>query len=227
MVRGGTYALTITETLSAVGWWMDLSEPNKTNMRELVVVRHGRTAWNAEGRFQGQTDVPLDEVGLAQARMLAVGLAEEPFDFAVSSDLQRAVETARIALGGRSLELHQDARWREGYFGSWEGRRWEDLVVEQPDRAFSHDPFIRFSPDGETFDQICERVRSAYEEIREGEARSVLVVTHGGALHAMLRVALGAPAAEAMNIRFASGSLTRFRITKRGARLLDLNRTFD
>jgi len=80
---------------------------------ELVVVRHGATAWNRSGRFQGRTDVPLDDVGRAQARAVGAGLAGERFDLAVASDLGRARETAELALAGRPPARELDARFRE------------------------------------------------------------------------------------------------------------------
>jgi len=104
---------------------------------QLICVRHGRTAWNADKRFQGHTDIPLDDEGRAQATALGALLRDERIDVAVSSDLLRAAETARIVLGARDLSLRLDADWREMRFGDWEGLTWEEIVLGNPelDRA--------------------------------------------------------------------------------------------
>ncbi|MBD5634335.1 MAG: histidine phosphatase family protein, partial [Candidatus Eremiobacteraeota bacterium] len=99
------------------------------------MVRHGRTAWNATGRFQGHTDVPLDEEGRSQARGVARLLEAERFDVAVSSDLVRARETAEIVLGGGPPPVESDPRWREMRFGAWEGLVWNEIVERQPELA--------------------------------------------------------------------------------------------
>ncbi|MGC2244832.1 MAG: histidine phosphatase family protein, partial [Candidatus Aquilonibacter sp.] len=86
---------------------------------ELVFVRHGETAWNAARRFQGQSQVPLSERGRAQAAELALALRNESFSHAYSSDLTRAMETARTIVGARVLDIASDARLREFDFGQW------------------------------------------------------------------------------------------------------------
>ena len=99
---------------------------------QLICVRHGRTAWNADKRFQGHADIPLDDEGRAQATALAALLRDERIDAAVSSDLERAAETARIVLGSRDLPLRLDPDWREMRFGDWEGLTWEQIVAANP-----------------------------------------------------------------------------------------------
>jgi broad specificity phosphatase PhoE len=88
---------------------------------ELVCVRHGRTAWNAVRRFQGRTDVPLDEEGRAQAQALAVHLRGERFDLALSSDLSRAAATAAAIGAACGVAIELEPRLREMQFGSWRG----------------------------------------------------------------------------------------------------------
>jgi len=88
---------------------------------ELICVRHGRTAWNALRRFQGQTDIPLDDEGLAQAQALAAHLRDERFDLALASDLTRARTTAEAILGDRDVVLELSPEFREMHFGQWEG----------------------------------------------------------------------------------------------------------
>ncbi|MGH7709154.1 MAG: histidine phosphatase family protein [Vulcanimicrobiaceae bacterium] len=191
---------------------------------ELIVVRHGRTAWNLDGRFQGHTDMPLDNAGRAQARRLADALRAEPFDCVVASDLARAFETAKIIVRERDLEIQPDARWREMAFGAWEGLTWEQIVARQPALrdARAHEAL---PPDGESFAQLCERVRAALDDLQASGAGCALVATHAGPLHALLRVALGANEAEALRVKFLPASITRLQFTSTNARLIALNQS--
>ncbi len=192
-------------------------------------MRHGRTEWNAGGRFQGQTDVALDPTGRTQARALAAFLAEERFDAYVSSDLARARETAE-AIAGRSLfggELDPD--WREMAFGAWEGLTWEEIVARFPELAVRPANVPRFTTPhgGESFECLCTRVERALATLlaRVPPGGKALAVTHAGVLHALLRTLLGAPEADALSVRFVPASVTRFAFGESGARLLTLNVT--
>lgn len=193
-----------------------------------AVVRHGRTAWNADGRFQGQTDVPLDDTGRAQARALHDYLASETFDLAVSSDLSRAYETAEIALGTRDVPIERNPAWREMRFGTWEGLAWPEIVARHPQLAAdaAAQPKSYTPEDGEAFEDVCRRVAAALLAIdrRVSDGARVLAVTHAGVLHALLRVALGESEATALDVRFAPATITRFALGPRGNRLIDLNR---
>ena len=196
---------------------------------ELVVVRHGRTAWNAGGRFQGQTDVPLDETGRAQAAHLAIALADDRFDLAIASDLVRAEETARIVLGSRLLPIETDAAWREMGFGIWEGLTWPQIVERYPEVGEGHGTSPRFftPAGGESFDDVCARVEVALDRLaaRVPDGAHALVVTHAGVLHALMRVALGESEAAALGVKFSPASVTRLRIGSSGGTLVQLNYT--
>jgi broad specificity phosphatase PhoE len=194
---------------------------------ELAVVRHGRTAWNADGRFQGQSDVPLDEFGRAQAAHLAAALASDHFDLAIASDLVRASETARIVLGSRSLHIELDPAWREMRFGVWEGLTWPQIVERYPEVGEGHGASPRFfTPEGgESFDDVCARVEGALEELaaRVHDGTHVLIVTHAGVLHALLRVALGESEAAALGVKFSPATVTQLRVGPSGGTLVQLN----
>lgn len=195
----------------------------------LAVVRHGRTAWNADGRFQGQTDVPLDDTGRAQAASLATSMRDDRFDLAVSSDLARASETARIVLGQRDVKLESEPVWREMRFGVWEGLAWPEIVARDPRLADDAEVKPKFyTPEGgEAFDDVCARVEVGLRAIdaRTRDGASVLIVTHAGVLHAMLRVILGEDEATALGVRFSPATVTRFALSPAGNRLVDLNRS--
>jgi broad specificity phosphatase PhoE len=151
-------------------------------MTTILLARHGETDWNAEHRVQGHTDRHLNERGLAQARALAEELAAQRVDAVYSSDLARALETARAVAEPRGLHVETVPDLRERDFGSWEGL----LDVEILERF----PQARTGPwgDGETPEELAERVLSALRQIAERHpGGTVLVVSHGGPLRAVLR----------------------------------------
>jgi alpha-ribazole phosphatase len=192
----------------------------------LTFVRHGSTQWNALRRFQGQTDVPLDAQGRAQAQALAALLAREKFDCAVSSDLQRAYDTARAIRG--DLPVERDPRWREFAFGEWEGLTWEQIVERFPEAAQRHWSSAKeYAPaGGETFVRVQARVAEALNDLLDRECSNVLIVTHAGPLHAMLHSLFGdqeAEMQETLAVRFSPASVTRIALNEGRAQLLSLN----
>jgi broad specificity phosphatase PhoE len=190
-------------------------------------VRHGRTAWNAAGLYQGHTDIALDETGRSQAAGLAQALAGREFTIAVTSDLARARETAQIVLGARGAVLETDARWREMRFGAWEGLTREQIVARAPASHTASLPRFMTPEGGETFGELTVRVAAALEELvrRVPAGGRALVATHAGPLHAALGILLGEPEARALNVKFLPASYTSFAVESGTARLLELNRT--
>jgi probable phosphoglycerate mutase len=167
-------------------------------MRRIVWWRHGRTAWNADGRFQGQLDVPLDEVGLEQAARAAHALAALTPAAIVSSDLGRARATAQALADRTGLPVHVDERLRETYAGQWQGLTHAEI------RAAFGDALDRWSAGqdvrpggGETRVEVAERMVSAVDEAvrRLPAAGTLVVVTHGGAARAGIGRMLGLPPA--------------------------------
>jgi broad specificity phosphatase PhoE len=179
-------------------------------MNELILVRHGRTEWNAAHRFQGRTDVPLSEEGVGQARAIAGALAGETFDSIYSSDLRRALQTAHTIAVGRNVDVRLDFRLREFDFGAWEGLTWAEILERFPDtNAAGGTSAGEYAPTGgETFDEVRARVRGFWNERLTGPAARNLVVTHAGILHAFIAELFGADI-EAEGVRFAPGSITR------------------
>src|SRR6266576_5537411 len=148
-------------------------------MTELLLVRHGETDWNAEGRLQGHTDRPLSDFGRRQAHELAEELDDEELEAIYSSDLARASETAEIV--GRRLGLPTvlDPDLREKDWGTWEG-----LTAVERDRV----EFV-----GESTEAHQERILRALRRIAERHPgdRRVLVVTHGGSMRRVQTAAMG------------------------------------
>jgi broad specificity phosphatase PhoE len=192
---------------------------------ELVFVRHGETAWNAARRFQGQSQVPLSERGRAQAAELALALRNESFSHAYSSDLTRAMETARTIVGARVLDIASDARLREFDFGQWEGLTWPEIVARWPQfEARLPTQARRYEPvGGERFEQVIARMRSFLEDLRSrAPAGPVLVVTHAGALHAAVEE-LAPEGFDPRGMVFSTASITRIAMEGDGARIISLN----
>jgi broad specificity phosphatase PhoE len=192
---------------------------------ELFLVRHGETAWNAERRFQGQSDVPLSERGRAQAAAIAAALSSVPFSHAYASDLQRATETARTILAGRELSLATDARLREFDFGAWEGMTWPEIIARWPefDRRLPTQARLYQPVEGERFDHVVARVRAFLDELRARITTGrILLVTHAGALHAAMDV-LAPRGFDPLGMVFSTASVTRVAMEGRRARIIILN----
>jgi broad specificity phosphatase PhoE len=147
-------------------------------MATLMLVRHGETDWNADGRLQGQTDRPLSDFGRRQARQLAEELADDELEAIYASDLSRARETAEIVGERLGLPVLLDPDLREKDWGTWEG-----LTSVERDRV----EFV-----GETTEAHQERVLRALGRIAERHPDGrVLVVTHGGSMRRVQTAALG------------------------------------
>lgn len=167
------------------------------SLRTLLLVRHGRTAWNAEGRAQGQADVPLDEVGLEQARHLATALSRHEGALLWSSDLARASQTAALVADGLGVEVRYDKRLREFEVGEREGL----TLAEYADRhGLKLVEMIGYldgpTPEGgETFHEVARRMAAAFDDVIASLApgETGIVVTHGAALRVGLLALLGWP----------------------------------
>lgn len=159
----------------------------------LILARHGRTAWNAVGRWQGHADPPLDDEGRTQAAELAGSLVAAGIGAIVSSDLARAVETAGIVAGRLGLPVTEDLRLREIDVGSWSGLTRAEVAERYPE-GFARWQAGEIGHDGETREQLAARVAAALVDVAAlHPGATVLVVTHGGAIRAARRLALGDP----------------------------------
>jgi broad specificity phosphatase PhoE len=168
--------------------------------RRLLLVRHGVTTWNREGRFQGHLDPPLHDAGELEARLLAARLADEEIEplRMVSSPLQRAMATARLvadalAAAGRPAELTGDARLMEIGQGDWEGRTHGELEAADPQRygAWRSDGGATQPPGAEPLEDAQQRVATAIDELAGHDLETVCLVSHGGILRLAARHLLG------------------------------------
>jgi len=159
----------------------------------LFLARHGETDWNAAGRWQGQTDVPLNERGRAQAREIALRLRAEGVRSIATSDLLRAQTTAEIVAAELGLVVgHVHADLRERRFGCFEGLTREEVAVRHPEawQRYVADPGPA-PPGGESREELLGRLLPAVSAAAERLAGPLLVVMHGGSMRALLAAHVG------------------------------------
>jgi len=166
-------------------------------MRRIAIWRHGRTAWNAEQRFQGQTDIPLDDTGVAQARRAAAMLASLPPSAIICSDLMRTQQTAEPLVELTGIEPVLDPGLRETFAGEWQGKTRPVLLQEYGEELhrWSADPHMRAGVVGETRLEVADRMVDAVDRglAGIGDDGVLVVVTHGGAARAGIGRLLGLP----------------------------------
>jgi probable phosphoglycerate mutase len=172
-------------------------------LNTVLVVRHGRTGYNASGRIQGQLDSPLDELGRGQAKAAAARLAELVPAAIVSSDLSRAADTAGELAALTGLPVRLDPRLRERYFGQWQGLLNTEVAERFPEswaRWQAGEPVEGF--DIEPVDEVAKRAAAAVEDAAaltpEG---TVVVFGHGASSKYGLGVLLGWPAPVLRTVR--------------------------
>lgn len=160
----------------------------------LYLVRHGETNWNAVGKFQGHSDVPLSEVGRRQAARLAQYLKNIKIDVVLASDLKRALETAQIVSGKPADEIITDLNLREINFGHWEGLTYDEINASYGEilQKWRKEPLNTRIPGGEVFSEVAERTTAAVQKIIDQYPnKNVLVVSHGAAIRAIICSIMG------------------------------------
>lgn len=159
-------------------------------MRKLVLLRHGRTAWNAERRFQGHADPPLDDVGRVQAYEVGAVIAALRPELLVSSDAARSMQTAHRVGIATGLPVRAEARLRERGLGHWEGLTRDDVAERYPDEfadwVAGRDVSRR---GGESREQVAERALAAFSELPEVD--TAVLVTHSATAMALCTALLG------------------------------------
>lgn len=194
-------------------------------MTEFVLIRHGETDWNRELRFQGQLDVALNATGLEQARRVAQRLATEGLQALVSSDLQRALQTAQALADVIPLSSPlRDAGLREQRFGVVEGWTVAEIKARLPEaweRWVRFDERERFEG-GENLREFHDRVLGALRLLAERHAgQRVAVVTHGGVLDMIYRQARGLALSGPRTCDIPNGGINRVVVDARGVHIVD------
>ena len=167
---------------------------------KFVLVRHGETMANRTGLLQGQTECPLNENGRAQAAASAERLSKMHFDAAYASTLSRAWETAQIIVSRHpGLELQEAPALREWHLGDLENRMQPELLKLYPEEmaSFRRECMDIRIPNGESLADVQRRVSSFLEKLADASAgKTILLVTHGGILQRVFRMAVGVTAPE-------------------------------
>lgn len=186
-------------------------------MLNVYLLRHGETAWNADGnRYCGRTDLPLADKGIKQAQLVREQLKDISFDAVYSSPLQRAYCTAKIASGGK--EVIRDERLIEADFGQWEGKTKEQFIEENKElwEKWMSDPVqAKAGGTGETALEVISRVNDFFTEaLHRHPNGTILVVGHNGVNRLYLSYKLGMPVKYYRRIIQHNSSVTIFMLSK-------------
>ena len=178
----------------------------------ILLARHGETPWNAEGRYQGQEDIPLSPVGESQARALGERLASLRIDRAVASPLERTRRTAELALGAaRTGMLRFDPGFLEIAHGDWEGLLASEIEARDPRlmQAWRDNPHVVQMPGGESLQQVLDRAWPALVRACEGLGAddTLFVMAHDAVNRALLCKVLGMPLSRFWRFRQAPTTL--------------------
>jgi len=165
-------------------------------MVRIILVRHGETEWNIQGRYQGQEDTKLSKRGLHQAQLLAKGLVDVPFDVALSSPLERSYITCKTAADLHEVPVQKDERLTEINHGAWEGKLASEIEAAYPKEFalwHTHPEQITMPGEGgESLDDVRVRARAAFEDYaKKYDGKTVLVAAHDAVNKAIICDLLG------------------------------------
>lgn len=183
---------------------------------QIVLIRHGETAWNAERRLQGHIDIALNQEGLRQAALLARALGREHFDAIVSSDLQRAAQTADALARVSGMPVRRDPQLRERCYGAFEGLLYTEIAQRFPAEfaAWQARDIDARMPAGarvaEPFRQFYARSIAAIQAWGAAHpGQKLALVAHGGVLECAYRAALGKPLDSPRDFEIKNASVNR------------------
>lgn len=182
---------------------------------EIILIRHGVTAWNRERRFQGQIDIPLDDEGRLQAMQLARALGSEPLAAVYSSDLSRARQTAEPLARALGQNLILETGLRERFYGAFEGRTWDELQrdhAEDFSRWRAREVDFELPGSGESLRVLQDRVAVTLRSLAERHpGEKLAAVSHGGVLDCAYRIATGLGIGEPRQHELLNASVNRIR----------------
>ena len=183
-------------------------------MRKWFLVRHGQTAYNLEGRAQGQSESLLNDAGVRQAQAAAERLRDVEFAVCLTSDLRRVLDTAKPIVAGRDIRSIKSARLREKDFREIEGKTFAEVERESPElfrRLFADDPDFA-PPGGESDRQLIERVAAEVDALTASgdipDGANILVVAHGGTIRALITHLMGLPPETLWRFLISNASLS-------------------
>ncbi len=188
----------------------------------LIAVRHGETEWNLIGKQQGHLNSPLTDLGIKQAEVLAEELANKEIDVIYSSDLGRAVQTAKIISEHISIDFSTDSRLRERNLGIMQRITKKEFAKKFPEEAaeFNTGNPDYILPNGESARQRYERCVACAEDLaHQNIGKTILVVAHGGVLNSFFHKALNLPLTEPRRFSLFNGAINTFSISENCWRL--------
>ena len=187
----------------------------------ILLIRHGETAWNAVRRLQGHIDIPLNDEGQRQAAALARALANEPVSAVISSDLQRAMQTAQAVAGHHGLPVQTDDGLRERCYGAFEGMLYTEVMARYPREyaLWQARDIDAVMPRGE---REAESFRQFYARSLQGISRwaarhpgqTIVIVAHGGVLECAYRAGTGMSLDSPRDFQVQNASVNRFTFSK-------------
>ncbi|UCD69484.1 MAG: histidine phosphatase family protein [Betaproteobacteria bacterium] len=183
-------------------------------MTELILIRHGETDWNAEHRIQGHLDIPLNSVGLSQAKAIGKRFRDVDIDLLVSSDLRRAIQTIAPISEWRNLPVLRETRLRERHLGVLQGKTPEEAQRFVPDvfEVFRCRAENAVLAEGESLSAFAERVINVLTTMTEEYlGKRIVAVTHGGVLDIAYRHATGMLLAAPRRFPIRNASVNTFR----------------
>lgn len=182
------------------------------NITRFCLVRHGETDWNAARRLQGHTDIDLNATGVAQAKQMARALKKInlQFDVLITSDLQRAANTAQAIEELFEISAIRNTSLRERHLGALQGLTTDEAPIREPELWKSHlsRNIHENLRNGESIQLFADRIQFALEQIRAQHlGKTILLVSHGGALDMMYRIASNQPLDAAKAVAVPNASL--------------------
>ncbi len=195
-------------------------------MKNLYLLRHAQSEYNEKGIFQGKLDSDLTPLGFVQARLVAREFLDKNLQVIYSSPQKRAYKTALTVADVLGLEVVVDERIREMSFGDYEGKHFWTLMQEEGEvfRAWLSNPLKNPLPTQEDMESFRMRVESFMTDVLRSDYENLLIVAHGGTLHAITCLALGLGLENLWNIHMDNTGITHLRYNFGRFELKHLNR---
>ncbi len=177
----------------------------------LYLVRHGQTDWNVQKRAQGHTDRPLDETGMLQAKQVGKAFLDLPVQRILTSDLQRAHQTAAEIARRSKIDLEVLPELRERGFGEWEGQNFAEIAIrfgfEADFKGLTRNEVT--PPGGESFVEVWDRLVSVVSNVRNRNENTA-IVAHGGTCSLLTAMFLDGDVSLSNAFRFSNASINEF-----------------
>lgn len=180
-------------------------------MSRLILVRHGRTAWHAEGRYAGTADVELDDVGRKQVELVVKRLAGAGIEHVYSSPLSRCLELAERVADSHGLDVTVDERLREIDLGRWDGVLYTDIIKNDGEilRKWTADPSSMTVPGGESLAAVQDRSMQWFSQaVADYPEGTIIASSHGGPIRSILAAVIELPLSRIFRLQVDLASIS-------------------